>query len=342
MSTKPLVSVVIPTYNQEKYIANAIQSVLQQDYQNIEVIVSDDNSTDNTNNIIDMIAGKESKVKHIRNNKNYGRVKNYRRSFYNYVKGDYALNLDGDDYLVDRGYISKAVKLFQENEDLVLVFSNIKTYIEYNGNYIENKMNQGLPKIIDGNWLFINFFKNYSIPHLTSVHRVNDAKEIGFYRYDINGADWESQLRLMLNKKIGYINEYSGVWRKHKNNFSANLNVDDILRNTKFIDGPYEYAKSKSIFTSRELDSWRKKMLKRMFFNGFLKLIFLQPSQKKTLLEGIKRYDEKIYRSFVYNLNYMFLNVVGSNELLMTWVFKKIIKQESFIEDLKIRKKIYN
>ena len=251
MHSTPLVSIVIPTYNQERYVHEAIESAIAQDYKNIEIIVSDDCSTDNTSHVIAEYVSKNSNIVHLKNSKNYGRVKNYRKCLYEHVNGNYVLNLDGDDFLIDESYITKAVNLFEKNKDIVLVFSNIKTYIESSGKYLLNNMNHSLPNLIDGNWLFINYYKNYSIPHLTSVHDVEYARSIGFYEVDIYGADWESQLRLILNKKVGFIDEYAGVWRKHKNNASRNVSVRDIIRNTQYIDNPYEYAKKFKLFPNR-------------------------------------------------------------------------------------------
>ena len=79
---KPKVSIMIPVYNQEDYIANTIQSALNQNYNNIEIIISDDASTDNTSQIIKDFLPNQ-KIKYFRNQVNIGRVKNYRKLLYN-------------------------------------------------------------------------------------------------------------------------------------------------------------------------------------------------------------------------------------------------------------------
>jgi len=60
---KPLISVIIPTYNDEKYIGEAVDSIIRQTYKNLEIIIIDDNSTDNTPNLIVDIAKKDNRIK---------------------------------------------------------------------------------------------------------------------------------------------------------------------------------------------------------------------------------------------------------------------------------------
>ena len=108
MTTSPKVSIQIPTYNQEDYIAAAIESALMQDYGNIEIIVADDCSTDNTQGIIKKFEN-NPKVKYFRNKKNLGRVANYHKALYEYCTGDWVVNLDGDDYFIAANFISDGI-----------------------------------------------------------------------------------------------------------------------------------------------------------------------------------------------------------------------------------------
>ncbi|MGC8706738.1 MAG: glycosyltransferase family 2 protein, partial [Desulfurella sp.] len=89
---KPKVTIAIPAYNQAKYIKQAIDSALNQDYPNLEVIVSDDASLDDTRQIVKEYNDK--RLKYYRNEKNIGRVANHRKLLYEYATGEYVLNLD--------------------------------------------------------------------------------------------------------------------------------------------------------------------------------------------------------------------------------------------------------
>ena len=156
----PKVSIIIHTYNQEKYIGQAIESALAQTYKNLEIIVSDDNSNDSTSEIIKSFLT-DKRLKYFKNKENLGRVKNYHQSLYEYATGDFAINLDGDDFFTDKEYISKAIDL-SEKHNLILVFAKQKVYFEKDKSFIEDKINSNLPTVMEGNKLFLDYCKGYS------------------------------------------------------------------------------------------------------------------------------------------------------------------------------------
>ena len=104
------ISILIPTFNRAQYLPRAVESALSQDYNNIEVIVSDNASTDNTMEVMERFKDNKN-FKYFRNNKNLGMVRNWKKELDEYSSGDYFIILSDDDYLVDNEYISKAVKL---------------------------------------------------------------------------------------------------------------------------------------------------------------------------------------------------------------------------------------
>lgn len=111
---KPLISIVIPAYNAAKYISDAIQSVLQQDYRPIEVIVVDDGSTDNTREIIESIAAPEVSYYYKEN----GGASSARNYGIERANGEYIRFVDADDILLPgslSGQMQHALTL-KENE----------------------------------------------------------------------------------------------------------------------------------------------------------------------------------------------------------------------------------
>lgn len=106
------VSVIMPAYNAEQYIVQAIDSVLKQDYSNWELIVVDDGSTDNTENIV-----KSFNDERIRYNyqENLGQASALNRGL-DLVEGEYITTLDADDFLPSNSLSSRATFLDQHNQ----------------------------------------------------------------------------------------------------------------------------------------------------------------------------------------------------------------------------------
>jgi len=102
MSTQPLVSVLMTAYNREKYIAEAIESVLASTYQNWELIIVDDLSKDKTVEIAKSYAAKDSRIHVYINEKNLGDYPN-RNKAASYAKGKYLKYVDADDLMYPHG-----------------------------------------------------------------------------------------------------------------------------------------------------------------------------------------------------------------------------------------------
>ena len=93
---QPLVSVIMPAYNAEKYIEKAIMSVVNQTYTNWELIVIDDGSKDSTSEIVEKLVKKDERIAFFANEKNMGVARTRNRGF-DLAKGEYVALLDSDD-----------------------------------------------------------------------------------------------------------------------------------------------------------------------------------------------------------------------------------------------------
>ena len=109
-SFKYLVSIIIPAYNVDKYIKKCLSSILEQTYTNIEVIVVDDGSTDQSGQIIDSISKQDFRV-HVIHKKNAG-VSAARNTGIEISTGDYLVFVDGDDYLAP-DYVEYMISLVE-------------------------------------------------------------------------------------------------------------------------------------------------------------------------------------------------------------------------------------
>ncbi|TKC03494.1 glycosyltransferase family 2 protein [Pedobacter cryotolerans] len=130
MNKDVLVSIVIPVYNRENIITETINCAINQTYKNIEIIVSDNCSTDNTLAIIKDLALADNRIKILQNSENLGPVLNWKNCI-DHVSGDFVKILWSDD-LITENFIEETLKLF--TDDCAFVMSAIK---HFNGN-IEN------------------------------------------------------------------------------------------------------------------------------------------------------------------------------------------------------------
>jgi glycosyltransferase involved in cell wall biosynthesis len=108
---EPLVSVVIPAYNSEKWLTETIFSITNQTHKNIEIIVVDDCSTDNTEGLVKSFRNKQ--IKYIKNEVNKGECISSRVGFA-HAKGDFICRLSSDDVWVNKDKVKNQVKLMQK------------------------------------------------------------------------------------------------------------------------------------------------------------------------------------------------------------------------------------
>lgn len=117
----PLISIIVPVYNVENYLRKCLESIINQTYKNLEIILINDGSTDNSGKICDEYAGKDNRVKVI-HNENRG-VSHSRNCGLDIAKGEYILFIDSDD-TVKNNYVFEMVKEVRE-KDYDLIVSNI-------------------------------------------------------------------------------------------------------------------------------------------------------------------------------------------------------------------------
>lgn len=112
----PLITVIIPVYNVEKYIENCVDSILNQTYRNLEILLVDDGSTDNSGVICDAYAAKDHRVVVV--HKENGGLSDARNAALDMAKGAYITLVDSDDY-VTKDYVAYMYSLLQEyNADI--------------------------------------------------------------------------------------------------------------------------------------------------------------------------------------------------------------------------------
>lgn len=129
-----LVSIIMPSLNQAGYISFAIESVLKQDYQNIELIVADGGSNDGTISILDALAARDSRIRWFSEIDN-GVAEALNKSM-SKVRGTVIGWLNSDDFYED-GAITRAITAFNKNPDWLLVYGNGQ-YVDKDGNFLRD------------------------------------------------------------------------------------------------------------------------------------------------------------------------------------------------------------
>jgi len=132
----PLVSVVMPAYNREKYIEESIKSILNQTYNNFEFIIVDDGSTDDTEKIINTYKDKDNRIVYIKNEKNMGISKTRNRGM-DEAKGKYIAIMDSDDISLPER-LEKQVKYMEENGNCGIVGSGFLSFSDDNPQEMPN------------------------------------------------------------------------------------------------------------------------------------------------------------------------------------------------------------
>ncbi|MBP7796617.1 MAG: glycosyltransferase family 2 protein [Elusimicrobiales bacterium] len=256
----PKVSIMIPVYNQEDYISDAISSSLNINYDSLEIIVLDDCSADNSYNIAKEFEKKSKRVRVYRNDKNLGRNQTYRRLLYDLATGDWVVMLDGDDYFVETDFIKKAVDEINKNKNIVAVL----------GGYIKSENSLQIKKIPKKNILngidVTLKYPNIIYSHGAVLYNRKLAQDIDSYRLGIMSDDLESHLRLFLHGDVCFIDKVIYLWRVNSMSETSRKGYDSYLDNIKTMIGSvYNYATS--IYPDRKVDFdiWKRKAFSKLF-----------------------------------------------------------------------------
>ena len=227
VSQSPLVSVVISTYNHEKYIQQSVRSVLSQQIDDIEVIVLDDCSPDSTTEALGEIID-DNRVKYIRHPFNLGLNKNNDLALKSGT-GKYSVWLHGDDVLLP-GHLQSSIDALECYPECVLAYSPCR-WIDENNQAISKPRHPGhLPVSYAGGRNEIAallVYDNYITPS-SAVFRREALNKIGTLNPDISGPDWDLFLRLAMHKmEFAFVNEESTAYRIHggqdSNSFYASI-----------------------------------------------------------------------------------------------------------------------
>lgn len=215
---KPLVSICIPTFNRDQYLTQAIESALNQDYQNIEVIVADNCSSDGTQELVKKFRN-DIRFSYYRNETNVGMVNNWKVLLDDRVSGEWFLLLSDDDYLIDLSYISEAMSIASQEPKVNMIYAN--GYVEHTAKKRRQKLNLPYNNIEDGQKIFMTSHnvKPQAYTLCNILFNTEISKQLlAFSNPDNLCCDSELFLKMCLTGKVGVVNKCVSAYRVHTSN----------------------------------------------------------------------------------------------------------------------------
>ncbi|MEM9678704.1 MAG: glycosyltransferase [Bacteroidota bacterium] len=284
------VTVLLPVYNSESYLAESIESILNQTYPNFELYIVDDGSGDNSVNIIKDYALKDNRIS-LYKQENLGLIGTLNKHL-PLISTEYIMRMDSDD-ICDCSRIEKQVNYLDQNPDIMVLGTNIR-YM--NENLTDLLYTTSFPK----KHLHILWRMLYQtgIGHATVMFRKELLRLVSGYNKDaIHVEDYEFFHRVGKQAKMANLNEALYTYRKHDSSVSNRF--DDVQKKnhfhySKLFVGEYIHNATDDDLTFFKYSLIREQTdLERIFFFmanlffSFVKVHNLDKSMTKTIRNEI-------------------------------------------------------
>lgn len=241
------VSIVIPVYNVEKYLARCIQSVINQTYENIEIILVDDGSMDSSGKLCDTYKMRDNRIKVI-HQRNLG-VSAARNVGLDLAEGDSITFIDADDYVAEN-YIETLVNLMKKEKAEISILS-YKMTSNYNTEIFKMK-STNVEKIYTGKDACRNMMLARDFDSCVCCKLVN-RDVIGEKKFDTNfsiGEDLDFFYRVFLDtKNVVFKNQVGYAYFQHNSNTINRITKENLLSLAK-IENLFELENDKRIKTA--------------------------------------------------------------------------------------------
>ncbi len=198
MPKTPLISVILPVYNGEEHLPEAIKSVLSQTFKDFEFIIVDDASTDNTSQILKEFAMKDKRIKIVTHKVNQKQTVAANTAC-KYAKGKYIARMDADDIALPNRFM-KQVAFLEENTQIGLLGSWVDI-IDNNGIFLKIWHTHSTDQYLGWNLLF-----GASFAHSSVMMRRDCIEKVGFYQLH-QAEDYDLWSRLSRITKVANLPE---------------------------------------------------------------------------------------------------------------------------------------
>lgn len=219
----PLVTVVCLCYNHEQFVEEAVESVVRQSYQNIQIILADDNSTDNSREVIKTLKQKYPSLELLLLTENVGNCAAFNKAF-SLSKGDFIIDFATDDVMMpDR--IEKQVELFSQLDDSYGVVFTDAWYIDESGKLLRDHFNylkkKALINQVPTGDVYRELLYKYFVPSPTMMVRGSVMKKLGGYDEQLTYEDFDFWVRSSREYKYAFLNERLTKIRKSVSSMST-------------------------------------------------------------------------------------------------------------------------
>lgn len=230
--SNPLVSVIITTYNRYELLKIALQKVYEQSYTNLEVIVSDDCSTDFTCKIVEDFPA----ITYIKTPQNLGYAKNSQFAL-SCATGEYVIFLSDDDTLHDVLFVEKAIETLESDKEIDSAFGRIG--IDNGGETIVNQFEfkqqyntkDFIQQIIELHFYFLDYFAFSSFIFKTNYFR--QIKPFDSLYRDSSSVDISNIIKyLYITKRVAFIDDVVYIWKRSDKNSIGGVKRDDLAYQT--------------------------------------------------------------------------------------------------------------
>jgi glycosyltransferase involved in cell wall biosynthesis len=326
----PKISVIIPVYNSEKYLESALDSVLNQTFQDFEILCIDDGSTDSSKEIIKKYMNEDKRIKYFyQKNQGPGPARNLglKKS-----KGKYIAFLDSDDYLEKNALKTTYQKA--SDLDLDILFFNAKVIYEseklrdkyghYNDYYKRKNIYED---VLLGPELFVKYEKNNDfLPHvgfqLIRRKLILDSKN--FFIDALHEDNLFTIKNLLLAKKVSHLNQKLYVRRLRKNSImTSKIGMENVYGYFRCIQGILNFTNNTEL--PKEVIPSLERITIGMQKNASKMLGNLETTDIQTFLKKLSNEDRVAFNVFLKSLSEQ-LNTLKDCEINLSELHKTIEK----------------
>lgn len=284
LNNQPLVSIIVPSYNHERFVVECIESIQKQTYRQFELIVIDDGSKDNSREILTRLQSIYGFTLVFQ--ENHGAVYTLKRGLNEFASGKYLTFCASDDYWpIDK--LEKQV-MFMENNQFYPMCYGKTIYVNESSEVIHEYT--FLNNTLKGGWLFDDILLFKIQPPVNYMFSKNIFDEIELFDYKVFAEDYYMNLKISEKYPIGFIDEFLSYYRINDFSGKAKRNqtlIDSHLRTIEQYKHHKLYKEAKATVYLQSFD------LTSIYKN--LKLYAL-----KMMIKSIKLfYKQKFIRAFV-------------------------------------------